>query len=98
MIELLLQLVSVPRGLGFSHIYYDDFNSQWRLQSLRNPDMYLLLDDRMPRAMPIGRQVWTLGRNLSMCAKDEGAQHLLTFSGCSSTSFTCNNGECVELR
>ncbi len=85
-------------GLRNSHIFYDDVLSQWRVQSLRDASKFLLLADKMPRALPFGRQMWELGSNLSICGKSEGDRHLLTFSRCFLGNFTCNSGHCVDIR
>lgn len=81
-----------------SHIFYDNKNLGWKLQSLRNPERYLLLDQPNPNILPLGRHTWRVGFDLAVCKKSADETLELTFSVCNPNMFTCNSGDCVPLR
>ncbi len=80
-----------------SHIYYDTDNEAWRLQSLRNPQSYLLLEDPVGGTIPIGTHTWNVSSRAAVCGKAAGAMHELTFSICYPNKYTCNDGSCINL-
>ncbi len=85
-------------GMKTSHIYFDPALGQWRLDSLRDPGKFLLLSDKMPKAVPLGRRHWTAGSNMSVCSGGEGYKVVLTLSNCLRGMFTCDDGSCISLR
>jgi hypothetical protein len=66
----------------------------WRIQSLKNPDVYY---ESVINGLPIGRHTWQLGPKNSMCGLKPGSSVLLTFSTCYPNLFTCSNGQCINL-
>ncbi len=80
-----------------SHMYFDSRNLTWRLQSLRNPDTYLLLHNPTPGTIPLGTNTWLVTTNGAVCGLEEGTYHDLTFSMCYPDKYTCNDGTCIAL-
>lgn len=80
-----------------SHIYKDPYLGQWRLDSLKTPGKYLLMNDKRPSAFPIGTKEWTLGTDSVVCGKKANSHHLLTLTTCFPDMFTCDNGQCIDL-
>ena len=82
-----------------SHLYYDPSPDveTWRLQSLRNPENFLLLENPVPGTVPIGTTSWVVGSRGAVCGKEKDAKHELTFSMCYPDKYTCNDGTCIGL-
>jgi hypothetical protein len=81
-----------------SHIYYDKKKRTWRLQSLRNPRKYLILEHPKGYTIPIGTHMWIVASRSAVCGKKKGDLHELTFSICYPNQYTCNDGSCISLR
>lgn len=84
----------VWRGFFQSKILRVD--DKWRLQSLKDPAVYLENDDPI---LPLGRGIWTTNPDTEemICEMDPGTDIRLTFTACTSDQFTCDNGECIHL-
>ena len=79
-----------------SEMYFDVANDSWRIQSLRNPKRFLLIE--LPKLeIPFGTRMWTVGSHSALCGKDGGQTHKLTFSLCYPEMYTCNDGSCISL-
>ena len=88
------------RGIRASHIFVDAVDGKWTLQSLKNPGKISKLDIPNTR-YPIGRHQWKVQNNdtqFGICGLENGGFHLLTFSDCHPEKFTCNSGQCVEIK
>ena len=88
------------RGIRASHIFVDSVDGKWTLQSLKSPGKISKLDIPNTR-YPIGRHQWKVQNNdtqFGICGLENGGFHLLTFSDCHPEKFTCNSGQCVELK
>ena len=84
-------------GIMNSHIYFDDIAETWRLQSLRNPQRFVLLSNNVVGALPLGTKKWTVGSDEALCGYSNGTELDLTFSTCFPNKFTCNDGTCIPL-
>ena len=85
------------RGVENSHIYFDE-DGRWRLQSLRYPDKYLLLPQRLSENnYPIGRFKWEVASPESLCSVAKGETKQLALSNCYPSKFTCDSGRCIDL-
>ncbi len=80
-----------------SEIYFDSEQNRWRLQSLLNPDKYLLMTDKNPRILPMGTHKWTLETPGAICNLEKGEKRILTLSRCFPDMYTCDTGHCIDL-
>ena len=85
------------RGLMNSEMYFDLETNRWRLQSMRKPHKFLIMENKNPKVLPIGTHNWEIGSDVAACNKDVGAIHELTFSQCTENLYTCSSGECIDL-
>lgn len=65
---------------------------------MRFPGKFLTLKHKNPRTYPIGTHTWALGNDNAMCAMDKDDLVWLSFSTCFPNKYTCNTGECIDLR
>ncbi len=86
------------RGSQNSIMYYDLENHRWRLQSLRDPNKYILTVERLEEDLPIGTHNWQVLVDDAICRLKKGQILELTMSQCYPNMYTCNNGDCITLR
>lgn len=88
------------RGTTNSHIYFHS-DGRWRLESFRFPSSkYFILKNSNPNVLPLGTHVWLTGWQNALCSSDHpaGTEAELTLSKCFFNKYTCNSGDCVDLR
>lgn len=86
------------RGSQNSMMYFDKDTFKWRLQSLRDPLKYIQTVSRLPEDLPIGTHNWEVSEDDTMCKLRKGQILELTMSQCFPNKYTCNNGDCIDLR
>ncbi len=84
-------------GVKNSAIFFDPKAASWRLQSLRNPEKFLTMENPVQGRIPIGTHTWVSGSRGAVCGEEEGSKHELTFSTCYPDKYTCNDGTCIPL-
>ena len=83
------------QGIMASHIFMDS-KGQWRLESYQDKTKYAYMSVKdSTDSFPLGRNYWTVRRGICEL-EDEKIQ--LTFSVCGAGTFTCDNGECIDLK
>ena len=86
-------------GVQNSEIYFDADLNTWRLQSLRNPEKFVLMNNNdLVGALPLGTMRWKVASDKALCGYSNGTELDLTFSTCFPNKFTCNDGTCIPLR
>ena len=86
------------RGLTKSHIYFNASAQRWHLQSLLDPDSYIITDVKFTDQIPIGTHKWMVATENGLCKMRSGLVTELTFSQCYPEKYTCNSGHCIALR
>ena len=87
------------KGLAYSHIAFNATDKLWYMRSLRDPsNMYLHTEKQLTESLPVGTYNWVVGGTLGFCEKEKGDLMELTLSKCFPNSYTCDSGECIELR
>ena len=68
------------------------------LRSLRDPEnLFLITEKQLSESLPIGTYTWIVGGG-KFCEHKPGDFILLTFSKCFPNMYTCDSGECIDLR
>ena len=79
-------------------MYYEKSSAKWILQSLHMPQKYIQTLERLPEELPIGTHNWQITLEDAMCGLKANESMELTISQCYPNMYTCNNGDCIELR
>ena len=79
-------------------MYYEKSSAKWILQSLHMPQKYIQTLERLPEELPIGTHNWQITMEDAMCGLKANESMELTISQCYPNMYTCNNGDCIELR
>ena len=87
------------RSNGQSQIYFDKEKNKWKLVSHTPPFLHLLMDRSGLNVVPVGRNTWKImSGDGELCGKSDNSSISLTLSSCFPNKFTCDNGDCIQLR
>ena len=86
---------AVFKGLKSSEIIFEENF----LMTLANGQKKMLeskaIGSRSP--YPLGKHLWKVLNDSSLCKDDNGNEKLLKMTGCSDGYFTCDNGDCIPM-
>ena len=82
-------------GLQSAQIQYDSSLSQW---AYSDPRLNVTARSRASQnSFVLGKHNWTVSGDKYQCSEDKEYTLEMKLSGCNSTQFTCDNGQCVNM-
>ena len=81
-------------GIIGTEIWYDQ--ELWSLKV--NMENTTALTKAEEVSFTLGKHLWTIESDSKKCHNDQLPEKVLKMSGCSEGQFTCNNGDCVQMK
>ena len=83
-------------GFTSSIIHYDTKNRQWKLSLVNNKATFAISNVEIS-TLVLGNHVWRITNDFG-CFSGGTEERTLTFSSCTNSQYTCNDGECIDLK
>ena len=85
------------QGFTISQVFFNEAYERWTIQSITEPDNILIMKPK--NIHPLGRWTWIVGNKSNICPEWEPNQEIsLTFSACRQDQFTCEDGQCIDIK
>ena len=84
-------------GQHYSKMFYNSTQKQWIISHVF--DGVLARTDASHNSNALGKQNWTITNDAEACSKGQASYTIeMKLSACKEDEFTCNNGQCVNMK